>query len=318
MKVINSTMKHEWAKYINSFQDEKNGFYIGPEIVEDELASKVHSREHILYHLICHVLPALDLLNAKPRYVLKFAHKYLNTVYLERWLNERNWANAWLEGNNLLFVMQLLVYLRDMEGKSEAYAALNFLFDWLDKQQDPMTGLWGTNGFCDNFAAMCGGYHQLIGYFFLNKDIQYKKTLIDTVLSLQHRDGGFNPRGGGGACEDVDGVFILVNLYQQLDYKRKDIKHALEKNLKNIMRNHMRDGGFVYRKNKRFSHMGILKTQSPKNKSNMFATWFRVHTIALISQVLDNTIYSEIEWNFNRAFSMGWCNTIKDKGYTDV
>ena len=52
--------------------------------------------------------------------------------------------------------------------------------------------------------------------------------MIDTVLGLQHVDGGFNPRGNGGACEDVDSVDILLNLYKRFDYRRADIRFATE------------------------------------------------------------------------------------------
>ncbi len=38
----------------------------------------------------------------------------------------------------------------------------------------------------------------------------------------------------------------------------------------------------------------------------MFSTWFRVHTIALICQVLKDHPLSKIPWRFNGICSMGW------------
>ncbi|MEZ4681893.1 MAG: hypothetical protein R2932_47560 [Caldilineaceae bacterium] len=103
---------------------------------------------------------------------------------------------VWLEGNNLLFVGQLLVFLRDIEENKQAQLALDFYFDWLDSQVDPQTGLWGTNGYCSPFVAMCGGYHQLLVYYYEHRPVLRIEQLIDTVLALQHIDGGFSPKGG--------------------------------------------------------------------------------------------------------------------------
>ncbi|MCD6460032.1 hypothetical protein J7L67_05145, partial [bacterium] len=303
----------QWAEYINSWQDRETGYFIGPEIRSDELINKKHNYEHVLMHLSAHVLPALDILGVSPKYPLKFAHKFLVANNLTKWLENRDWNDAWLEGNNLLFIGQFLVYLRDQEKKNKASQSLKFYFDWLNSQLDPATGLWGTNGYCSNFVAMCGGYHQLLVYYYENRNILYKKNLIDTVLSLQHKDGGFSPAGGGGACEDVDACDILVNLYKQIDYRRSEIRVALRKLLKAVITKQMLDGGFVYKKDVSFIHMGVGKTKSPANVSNMFATWFRIHTIALIDEILGDKKKSLVNWNFNNVCSMGWHRKWKEQ-----
>jgi hypothetical protein len=153
---------------------------------------------------------------------------------------------------------------------------------------------------------MCGGYHQLLLYYHENEDIHHKERLIDTVLSLQHPDGGFQPRGGGGACEDVDAVDILVNMYKRTLYRRTDTRIALRKAMRSILSCRVDDGGFVYRVGEPFVHMGIRKTRSPKDRSNMFATWFRVHTLALIGEILTDHPVSRVGWKFNGRCSMGW------------
>ena len=284
----------------------KTGRFIGQEITEGELTSSTHDWDHITMHLTAHVLPALDLLGTKPKRPLFFSHKFLHLSTLQKWLDRRDWINAWLEGNNLLFILQFLVHLRDKENLLDAQKSLDVIFDWLNKNVDPKTGLWGTNGYCSTFVAMCGGYHQLLAYYHENKPIQYSERLIDSTLSLQHLDGGFSPNGGGGACEDADAVDILVNLYKRIDYKRPQIRSALRKTLQSVLEKHMPDGGFVYNLNRPFMHMGIKRTASIPSQSNMFATWFRTHTIALISEILIDEPIIRFEWKFNTVLSMGW------------
>ena len=110
--------------------------------------------------------------------------------------------------------------------------------------------------------------------------------MIDTVLGLQHLDGGFNPCGNAGACEDVDSVDILVNLYKRFDYRRGDIRFGLKRCLRHILSTQNPDGGFPYSLNCAQSHMGIPGTQAPANVSTTFSTWFRIHTLALIAEIL--------------------------------
>jgi hypothetical protein len=130
--------------------------------------------------------------------------------------------------------------------------------------------------------------------------------LVEVALSLQHADGGFNPEGGGGACEDTDAIDILVNMYKQVDYKRPQVRIALRRSLRQILGMQMPDGGFVYRRDQPFVHMGVEKTASPANQSNLFPTWFRVHTLALISEILTDEPATQMAWRFNRTCSMGW------------
>ena len=298
--------KRKWSDYIKSWQDPESGYFIGPELGADEVEIRKHSREHILQHLIVHVLPSLQLLGEKPRYPLKFAYRYLDLEYLSSWLNQRDWRDAWLEGNNLLFVGQLLLYLRDIEELASAQEALALFYKFLDTNVDPLTGLWGTNGYCSNANGLYGGYHQLLIYYYENHPIKHPERLVDVALSLQHDDGGFNPDGGGGACEDVDAIDILVNLYKRFDYRRPEIRLALRKALKQVLSMQMPDGGFVYRANKPFVHMGIRRTASMPNQSNLFPTWFRIHTLALTSEILTDDPISQWNWGFNRSCSMGW------------
>ena len=295
-----------WADYINSWQDGETGLFIGPEIVPEELTSPIHDYEHCTMHLAAHALPALSLLGARPRYPLRFAHKFLDLSELRAWLEARDWREAWVEGNNLVFVGQFLVHMRDVEGLVDASPALELYFDWLDSQLDPETGLWGTNGFCDAFPAMCGGYHQLILYYYEGREVLFKERLINTVLALQHPDGGWNPNGGGGACEAVDAIHILANMYKQTDYRRSDIRRSLERALPSIIEKQMPDGGFVYRLDTPFSQMGIHKTSCPRNVSHLFPTWFYVHALALISQVVPDPRVKSVNWRFNDSCSMGW------------
>jgi len=304
----NGGLTGERRRFILECQDARTGFMIGPELRDFEPPpGAIHDREHLLMHLTCAAVPTCQHFGAQLKFPIATAHLFCDLDYLGKWMDRRDLKKAWFEGNNILFVGQLLVYLRDVERYPGAQAALDRWFDWLDTHVDLATGLWGTNGHCSALEAVCGGYHQLLVYYHEQRRLTNPEGMIDTVLGLQHLDGGFNPSGNGGACEDVDSVDILVNLYKRFDYRRGDIRFGLKRCLGHILSTQNPDGGFPYNLNCAQSHMGIPGTQAPANVSTTFPTWFRIHTLALIAEILpDERAFSGVNLRFSGSLSMGW------------
>lgn len=295
--------------FLQGLQDPDTGWFNGPELPAAGQAphNGMHDREHLLHHLTCTAIPALAQFGRKPKHPLAAARRYTDPGFLQQWLDERDMTNAWFEGNNLLFAGQLLLYLRDQENDPDAAEALNQWFDWHDRHLDPRTGLWGTDRGSDVRAGIFGGYHQLILYYDQRPEIKHHEALVDAVLSIQHPDGGFSHTRGGGACEDVDSVDILVNLYKRYDYKRPEIRVALRRCLGLIRGMPNTDGGFSYKQGRGYLHMGMEMTRNKSGESGMFPTWFRVHTLALIAQVLvDEEALVSAGLGFSDAVSMGW------------
>jgi hypothetical protein len=283
----------------------ESGWFSGPELSDRSASlSPRHDTAHLRHHLTCTVLPVLQLGGVRPDHTLHEARAYLDPDRLRAWLDRVNLADAWFEGNNLLFVGQLLIYFMEA-GEPAAARAIEIWFDWLDRTVDRATGLWGTDRGEHLAGAVFGGYHQLLVYYHQQHPIISPDRLIDGVLALQHHDGMFGTTRGGGACEDVDCVDILVNLYKRHDHRRADIRDTLRRCATQILALQLPDGGFPYKRAKRYIHMGMPLTDTPRNVSGMFPTWFRVHTLALIAQVIELDELKGRFW-FTPALSMGW------------
>jgi hypothetical protein len=295
-------------EFLLTSQDEESGLIYGPE-VRDYYPSpdSQFDATHLRLHSTCTALPVLRQFGLKARHPLSHASQYCHLHTLRGWLGDRDLSNPWFEGNNLLFIGQLLIALRDYEQAEGSDHALSAWFDWLDHNVDGRTGLWGTDRGATLPAAIYGGYHQLLAYYHEDRTINSPGRLVDSVLSIQHVDGGFRPQGRAGACEDVDAVDILVNMYKRYDYRRRSIRNALRRCATHILGTQNGDGGFCYGTGIQQSHMGIPATQAAPNVSTTFPTWFRIHTLALIAEIVPEFIGIEVgTLRFSRHFSMGW------------
>jgi len=292
------------ADFIRGCQNE-SGLFIGPELTNYEPApSATHDMEHIQLHLFITVLPVIELFNLECPHPLTFAERFIDPESLLMWLNQRDIASdPWLEGNNFLFALQILTHLKEKKHPG-ARTAQTLTFDWLNERTNPHHGLWGPDE--DLRGAVYGGYHQLLAYFYEGKTLKHPHQIVDTCLSIQHFDGCFAKNTGGGACEDIDAIDPLVNISKRSNYKRSRIAASLSLAFDTILAQQNQDGGFPYDPNRAFSHMGIPITKNPPEQSNMFATWFRCHTLFVANEVVD---YFPKVYVFNPTLSMGWHDT---------
>jgi hypothetical protein len=165
---------------------------------------------------------------------------------------------------------------------------------------------------------MAGAFHIYLIYYYLKRPIQYKERIIDSVLSLQWRDGLFVEKGGG-SCEDLDAIDILAKFTTLTNYRREDIKQALLKSLETLVNGQNKDGGYGWKIN---PNRGFLKRIINFNqvsyysdwrlmpfktyRSDMWSSWFRPLAIALIVSTYPEEFGSDFEFKFRRLPGLGW------------
>jgi hypothetical protein len=102
------------------------------------------------------------------------------------------------------------------------------------------TGLWGSLDTAqprELSRAVQGAYHFWLLYFYDHVPIPYPERVIDSCLATQNARGGFGQGVHTGsdressACEDIDSIDPLVRLTRATDYRRDDVRMALERGL---------------------------------------------------------------------------------------
>lgn len=253
---------------------------------------------------------------------------------------------TWCNGNLAMFLGICMITDYELNNDEKARESLDAFFDWHDNFQDPKTGFWGTDRGTPINIGLYGAIHQYLLYYYMNRPLKYKEKIIDHTLLIQKPDGLFSLTGDGGGCEDLNATDTLVNMHKRINYRRKNIEKALQKVSVATINLQGDDGGFLWAKRHHFGindwsklgfsilrhrnfgywrhscteavigqfitynkprlSQGWTKTGIPATESDIFATWFRSLNLALISQVLPESPYAEIDWKFLKSPGLGY------------
>ena len=352
LEKMKSSDRNEWIKYFQNLQDKESGLFCDSN-ANIRAVDKNHDKVHLDRQLTTFCISALECLKSSALYPLTFLDEFKDKNYLNNYLNNLNWTNSWNSGNKVMFIGISAIYNYEQFQDADSKLLLDNWFNWMDLNQNPSTGFWGTVKATHYFNGMGGFYHQFVVYNYMNKKVNYWKKIVDAHLFLQLKDGGYNPEMGGASCDDIDGNDPLVHFYHQHDYRRDEIKLSLKRSLDNILSNQNKDYGFCWSKHywydirsyfglafdsltKRdyyYSYLcarGILRGQKKdfikqgvitgwstnqrlERESSLFDTWFRCTSIAEISSVLTNEPISNVKMQFMTAPGLCWFNLDRSK-----
>jgi len=285
--------KNKIAIFIQKYQDKKTGYFIDKTATPEE--NKLHNMHYINLQLTDFAQIALSALNKKPLYKYRFLKKYKDKNYLKNWLNGLNWENPWLVSNLIMFILNCLIY--EDEKKNKGY--IDFIINWLSKNQNPKTGYWNLNKKVSYHNQMAEVYHFLFFYTYLGKKPSYLKKIIDSTLSLQNHDGLFSYYGGGGSCEDLDAIDLLCRATFYIDYRKNDVKQALKKTYQALMKNQNKDGGFCWAKTDKVDFRDFLFLINLKLLYKASLSDFIKNSYLKAKKILDKIIKKNDYWKFS-------------------
>ncbi len=291
--------RREWIGYIQSFQTDTGLFR--DQAIETPLAEEVDWWGW--RHLTLHALMALTALGGLAEKRFGILTPFKKKGYISSWLESRNWQiDPASVSNEIQNHAVLLQYARDFHGETWCEDSLQEMFDWLDKAQDPETGLWGER-FNNKHLLSNGvqtGYHLWLLYFYDSRPIHHIERIIDSCLATQNKCGGFGVALNSSACEDIDSIDPLVRFSFITDYRKEDIRQALEKSFPWVLVNANPDGGWVFRRHEAF-HYGHDLMRTAVDESSMFPSWFRTLALAYLGKVLGNTPVGLYSWSYTNS-----------------
>jgi len=277
-----------WAKFILSHQDEDGLFR--DKLLQTDLA------ESLPYwgwnHLAPHVVIGLDYLKCKPIYDFIKILKKFKTQTMSKWLESRNWSDSYSAvSNEIMNIGVLLQYSRDVFNNVTAGSLVEELKAWLlNNNLDSKTSLWypyADRSIFNLHQAINTSYHIVPIYIFDN-DINCLNVekILSYTLKNQNFLNGFGTSICSDACSDIDALYLLTILHTNNIILKKKIKKSIASFFNWVFTNMNEDGGFVFRRLSQFQYGNQPILSSKINESNMFATWFRVLSIAYTCKYL--------------------------------
>lgn len=286
-------------------QQKIDGTFVDPGFSRSQLIGR-QSDEYLRWQFTFFALAALDMLEVRPAHGNGFLGDFQDPDFTEAWLLRQDFDDFWYGSNIIMFLLFFLAYERE-KGSTNYNESLARIFACLDRLQDGTTGFWGKRVQVDPANGMYGAAHIYLFYEYFERPIGIVPKIVESTLKLQHSNGLY---GGceGGACEDYDGVEILVRTKAGASASAgEEIKDSLRKTYAMLLRRQHPSGGFSYRIASiapgmvlrrivdkvsgrlvyRFS--GWEKMACNPYVPDIWATYFRFLTIAQIETTLDLT-----------------------------
>jgi hypothetical protein len=281
-----------------------DGVFRIPGMEDDAVFKKPDPDEtwrYIDFHVTNYSLGAVLAVDPTHRPNLDFARMWLDPLTLKAWLAERDLRDPWQEGNNIVNLASFLLLMRhhDPALARRVDRALDNLFAWHDRLQEPATGFWGVGQLTDPVAAlhaMAGSMHNFHLWYATGRPLAYQDRSVDYALSQAPEVVS--------ACIDVDLIDLLVHAHDAIDYRRAEIREWLETLLGGLLAFQSADGGFADELQGIRRQDGWVRGYSePQGISNSFATWFRWIAIAMAADVLWPHRWP---WRFRSMIGIGY------------
>jgi hypothetical protein len=256
---------------------------------------------YIDFHVTNYTLGAIAALDPCRKPELAFAMPWLDPLTLKAWLADRDLRDPWQEGNNIVNLGSFFLLMRrfGLAPPARIDAALEVLFDWHDRLQEPATGFWGVGQLSDARAllhAMAGSMHNFHLWYATRRTLPYHERAVDYALSQAPEIDS--------ACIDVDLVDLLIHAHALIDHRRAETRDWLRRMLPALLDFQSPDGGFAdERHGVRRQDGWVRGYQEPQGLSNTFATWFRWIAIAMIA---DTLWPGWRRWNFRPMIGIGY------------
>jgi hypothetical protein len=290
--------------WLESFRRPDGVFRI-PEMRDAEIFKKPDRGEtwrYIDFHVTNYALGAIEVLDPARAPVLDFIRPFLDPQHLKAWLADRDLRDPWQEGNNIVNLAGFLLALErhgDDADRTAVAAALDILFDWHDRLQEPTTGFWGVGQHESPLRllhAMAGSMHNYHLWYARGRDIPYFDKAVAYCVSL--------PTRVDSACIDVDIVDVLVHGLRAGVAPVARTREWLIQIVEAILDDQNPDGGFTdIRTGTRRQDGWVRGYEEPHGLSNTFATWFRWIAIAMAAEALLPGLRI---WRFRRSIGIGY------------
>jgi len=260
----------------------------------------LHSWQYALFHATNYCLGALRVLGKAPCKPFSFLEAYQNPTVLQAWLDARCMFLPGMEGNNVVNMASFFLE-HARQGFDWAQDAFETLLAWHFRVQNPQTGYFDRlrhNNYANMSHSVTGAAHNLHLFWYSDTRLPRGDLVINDCLCIASN-------GSSTACTDIDVTDILIHLANDNELAdqtlRARIGNALALLMTDLLDRQNPDGGFG---DGIRGELNLAGYRTPHHVSNIWATWFRMTTIGMISEALG--LSKAGTWRFRDTIGMGY------------
>lgn len=273
-----------------------DGTFLDKDFSSKELTGR-QSEKYLIWQFTFFSLTALDMLGCNGEQNLEFLDAFKDEQHVKSWLADLDFKDFWYSSNEVMFLLFFIAFRLKKEPGSDRFTnSVSLIFDFLDRTQDPESGYWGERSGNDFSNGMYGAAHIYLFYQHFNKVPSYVDQIVSNTVLLQ-RSNGLYDSFLGGACEDYDGVEILLRMLNW-GADTKVITDSVKETYNTLVMKQHSTGGYPYRipslkpsmlirrvierltKADTYKFSGWEKMASNVYSPDMWSTYFRFLTIA--------------------------------------
>ena len=305
---LSAEERGRWRDYLQGCQDHASGMFQDPLLERFPVESETDDRRYLDRMFTYFSLQALDALGERASQPLRFMEEF-SAGSVVAWLEGLNWSNPWLESNRIMFVLACLIYRAETEGDTTAPQTYHAILDWLERAQDPASGLCGAESGASPRNAVAGLPHFLPFFRYVNRPLCGLGKMAETWLSLQSDEGLFGARPAGGAREDLDAVVVLGMLALESPQPAGEVKKPLLRAFWALNNLQNPDGGFARARSalpETYRFGNWLAMEAEFRQSDTISTWFRLAALHAIRTLYPADVPDIGTWRFRKWPSLGY------------
>lgn len=275
---------------LDRYQTGQEGFFFELFATEE---LKNHTEKRVLEmhgnYLTFQACGAYRGLGLKLRKVVTFYDQFIQGKGLRAYLSENlPWNKSpWGAGgmvDNLCTIFHMNIEL----GRAEYEEQIEIIFKWLNENQSPVTGLWGSIDTQGINGIINGGYHLMRGSYFLYvRPIQYPEKIIDTIIDNINSHPLFKDTTAHG-CHDLDHFYLLERCHQRCQtYRVAEIRAIAEKRLSALLNLiPCSDGGLSFEAENAVKSHNYISVSPGIKEGDMQGAVFYLQTFISLARIL--------------------------------
>ena len=200
-----------WVNAMQNMQDPETGMFT--------------EKTHHTIHTTAHVVAALELFDALPRYPLTDLFKYKTKEGLYEKLESLKWdSDPWSQSHQGAGLFAALTIAREVDAEW-----IKWYFDWLREKCDPEIGMSyaGKFGIKPLNHHLNGWFHYLFNHNYMRMAFPYPEKLIDSCLAMYEKNELGPTFGRTCNFAEIDWVFAVNRAMRQTPHRFHECKAAL-------------------------------------------------------------------------------------------